>query len=285
MYSRYYTLITGASEGLGKALAIECANRKMNLVLVSLPGPELYSLASFIQRNYHVDVITFEKDLSEPENCTELSNEINVLNLHINILINNAGMGGTFLFKDRDIQFYEKLIKLNVLATTIITRLLLENLKRCPESYILNVGSMASYFYIPKKHVYGASKSFIYSFSRSLRGELEKDKVYVSVLCPGGLNTNVAVTLLNRTHTGMAKWAVMNPEDVAPIAINGLLSKKEVIIPGKTNKLFLVMDKVIPGFVKKMMLGNRMKKLDSDNKMTRYMTVKPTVVPVKESTT
>ena len=285
MDNRYYTLITGASEGLGKALAIECAGRKMNLLLVALPGPELYSLAAFIQRNYHVDVIIFEKDLCEEESCTELANEINALNLRINILINNAGIGGTFLFEDRDIQFYEKLIKLNVLATTIITRLLLENLKRCPESYILNVGSMASYFYLPKKHAYGASKSFIYSFSRSLHGELKKDNVHVGVLCPGGVNTNVSVTLMNKTSKGLAKMSILNPEHVAPIAINGLLSKKAVIIPGRVNKFFLVLNKILPGFVKKMMIRNGMKKLNTNNEMTHYMSVKPTVVPVKETVT
>ena len=286
MDSKYYTLITGASEGLGRSIAVECAGRNMNLILIALPGPELRNLADYIRRNYSVDVVCFEEDLCKEGSCLTIFNKVSALSLQVNILINNAGIGGTFLFEDGSLQFYEKLIRLNVLATTLITRLFLEDLKRCPKSYILNVGSMAGFFYIPKKHVYGASKSFIYSFSKSLRSELKKDKVYVSVLCPGGLNTNVPVTLLNRTHTGMAKWAVMNPEDVAPIAMAGLLKRKEVIIPGKTNRMFLVMDKILPGFVKAMMLGKRMKKLDSNNAMTQYLTVKPAmVVPVVTEST
>lgn len=275
MQNKVYTLITGASEGLGKAFAFECAQRKMNVILVSLPGPQLNSLVKFIRKNYEVDAIAIEKDLSREESCMELANEINNLNLQVNILINNVGVGGTFLFEKGTIHFYEKLIRLNVLATTLITRLLLDNLKRCPESYILNVGSMAGFFYLPKKHVYGASKAFIYSFSKSLNRELKNDRVHVSVLCPGGLNTNTSITLLNKTFRGLSKWSIMNPEEVAPIAISGLLKKKEVIVPGKTNRFLLFLDIIIPGPVKKWMISNRMKSLDSENPMSRYLQTKP----------
>ena len=93
MCSKAYTLITGASEGFGKSLALECASRKMNLILVALPGPELYNLADFIKRNYGVVVIPFEKDLSVEENCLQLFNEIEALQVPVNMLINNAGIG------------------------------------------------------------------------------------------------------------------------------------------------------------------------------------------------
>jgi short-subunit dehydrogenase len=285
MQNRVYTLITGASEGLGKAFAFECAQRKMNLILVALPGPELRSLVNFIQKNYEVEVIGIEKDLSREENCVALINEINILNLQVNILINNVGVGGTFFFEKGNIQFYEKLIRLNVLATTLITRLLLDNLKKCEESYILNVGSMAGFFYLPKKHVYGASKAFIYSFSRSLQAELKKDNIHVTVLCPGGLNTSTSITLMNKTLKGLAKWSVMNPEDVAPIAINGLLKKKKVIVPGKINRFLLFLDKVIPSPIKQRMINNNMKKLDTENPMSRYLETKPTAVSLTESKT
>ena len=76
MLNKNYCLITGASEGFGKALALECASRKMNLILVSLPGPELYYLADFIKRNYKVEVIAIEKDLCLEENCIAVFNEV-----------------------------------------------------------------------------------------------------------------------------------------------------------------------------------------------------------------
>jgi short-subunit dehydrogenase len=271
MHKFFYTLITGASEGLGKALALECAQRQMNLILVALPGPELRSLADLIESNYGVDVVTIEKDLCREESSIELFNEVNALGLKVNMLINNAGIGSTVLFNEGSIKFYEKQIKLNVLATTVITRLFLETLERNSPSFILNVGSLSSYFYLLKKQVYGATKSFIYYFSKSLHKEVAKDGIHVSVLCPGGMNTNVTLALMNRTGSFFSRLSIMNPEEVAPIAIDGLLRGKEVIIPGRVNKFFLVLDKLLPARLKKFLTNCGMKKLGSDHSLRRYL--------------
>ena len=198
MYHKNYCLITGASEGFGRALAIECAGRKMNLILVALPGPELFYLANFIERNYKVEVIVFEKDLTKEEECMELFKEVCERNYNINILVNNAGLGNTQLFSEGSIAFYKQQLKLNVVATTLLTRLFLDMLRNNTPAYILNVGSLCSFFYLAKKQVYGATKSFIYFFSKSLRRELENENIHVSVICPGSMNTNTSVILLNK---------------------------------------------------------------------------------------
>lgn len=265
MFNKYYTLITGASEGFGKALALECASRKMNLVLVALPGPELYYLADRIKRNYKVDVLTIEKDLTLEENCIMVFKLVKELGLSVNMLINNAGIGSTMLFSEGSIALYKKQMKLNVVATTLLTHLFLGMLKINGPSYILNVGSLSCFFYLAKKQVYGATKSYIYFFSKSLRRELENDNVHVSVICPGGMNTNKSVTLVNKACTGLAGLSIMNPEEVAKIAINGLLKNKEVIIPGRVNQLFMLMNILLPPFLKKMLTNNQMKKLRSAN--------------------
>lgn len=282
MRNNYYTLITGASEGFGKALAIECARRKMNLILVALPGPELSSLARLIKQNYCVDVITVEKDLCKDESCNELFNEVTGLKLQVNMLINNAGLGSTVMFGEGSIYLYEKQIRLNVLATTLITRLFLEMLKRNGPSHILNVGSMASFFYLPRKQVYGATKSFIYFFSKSLHKELKKDNIHVSVLCPGGMNTNLALTLMNKTGNYLSRLSVMNPEDVVPVAIDGLLKKKEVIIPGRLNQCFMLLEAILPEFLKRMLTNYSMKKMTPHNRFTCYLP-KPLVIRVSKN--
>ena len=130
-------------------------------------------------------------------------------------------------------------------------------------SYILNVGSLSSYFFLAKKQVYGATKSFIYFFSKSLRRELKNDNILVSVICPGSMNTNLSVTLLLKTSSWISRLSVMNPEEVAPVAITGLLKGKEVIIPGRVNKMFLLMDKLLPSFIKKMITSHQMKNIKS----------------------
>lgn len=263
MYHKNYCLITGASEGFGRALAIECAGRKMNLILVALPGPELFYLANFIERNYKVEVIVFEKDLTKEEECMELFKEVCERNYNINILVNNAGLGNTQLFSEGSIAFYKQQLKLNVVATTLLTRLFLDMLRNNTPAYILNVGSLCSFFYLAKKQVYGATKSFIYFFSKSLRRELENENIHVSVICPGSMNTNTSVILLNKKSSWLSQLAVMNPEEVAPIAIDGLLKRKEVIIPGSVNKLFLVLNKLIPASLKKVITNNQMKLLNA----------------------
>ena len=263
MPNKKYTLITGASEGFGKALAIECASRKMNLILVALPGPELYYLADFIKRNYKVDVVAFENDLTIEENCILVYKQVMELGLAVNMLINNAGLGSTMLFSEGPISFYKKQIKLNILATTLLTHLFLNILKINGPSFILNVGSLSSYFFLPKKQVYGATKSFIYCFSKSLNRELNKSEISVSVICPGNMNTNISVTQLLKTSNWLSRHSVMNPEDVAPAAINGLLNRKEVIIPGRLNKIFLLMNKLLPSFIKKILIGRQMKAVKS----------------------
>src|SRR5690242_5223664 len=120
MRNEYFTLITGASEGFGKALALQCATRNMNLILVALPGSALSNLACFIEKNYDVNVLFFEHDLSKKEECTKLFEAIKQRELKINMLINNAGMGGTHYFEEKDAEYYYKQIELNVVAPTLL---------------------------------------------------------------------------------------------------------------------------------------------------------------------
>jgi len=271
MQNNIYTLITGASEGLGKAFAFECAERGMNLVLVSLPDSGLSDLANFISRNFNVSVHVFETDLSRSSGCYDLFLEIEKQGLQLNTLINNAGVGSTMMFDEGSPEFFEKQIGLNVLATTVITHLFVKNLRGKMPANILNVGSLASFFYLPKKQVYGGTKSYVYYFSKTLKKELKNKGVNVSVLCPGGINTNLSVTLLNKNSPWTSRISIMNPEEVALIAIEGLFKNKEVIIPGKLNKFFLALDSILPAFIKTIITNYTMKKLKPLKWYTQYL--------------
>lgn len=259
MRNENFALITGASEGFGKALALECAARHMNLLLVALPDSGLSSLACFIERNYDVSVLFFENDLSKKDECLHLFEEIKQKELQINVLINNAGIGGTHFFEDRDIDFYYRQIELNVVAPTLFTHFFLETLEKNSPSHILNVGSLASFFNLPKKGVYGGTKSYLVSFSKSLRRELKTKNVFVSTVCPGGMNTTPMLILQNKNMKGMGRWSVMDPEEVAKIAIDGMLAKKGVIIPGFWNSLFMLFDKLLPKWFKEILIERSMK--------------------------
>lgn len=258
MKEEVYTLITGASEGFGKALAVECARRKMNLILAALPEPDLEHLAMFIRNNFNVKVHTFGTDLSNEQACHALHRQVKQKGLQVNMLINNAGIGGTLLFREGSTEFFSRQIKLNVLATTILTHLFLEQLTQHKQSYILNISSLSCFFFLAKKSVYGSTKAYLYHFSKSLGKELKPLGVSVSVLCPGGMLTNPSVTIMTNCGTWFTRNTAMKPEDVAPIAIDGLLKGKEVIIPGKMNKLFRLIDHILPPALKSLLANRQM---------------------------
>lgn len=254
MYN-HYALITGASEGLGKCLALECARRGINLVLVALPGSSLLHLAHYIGNTWDVDVVCIETDLAAVGSCQRLYEEVKARGIRINVLINNAGMGGTFYFHEKEAAYYEKQISLNVLAPTQLCRLFLDDLKAGGTSYILNVSSLAGLFHLPRKQVYGGTKSYLITFTRSLRSELQAHGVSVSVLCPGGMNTHWQLTMSNcTTGTWLGRRSVMQPEAVAQRAVRAMLKGKEVIVPGFLNNVFLLMDAVSPRFVKNILI-------------------------------
>jgi short-subunit dehydrogenase len=249
MNKQYYALITGASRGLGKALAIECARRNMNVVMVALPGEGLTDLASYLMSAYNVSAIAIETDLCAEGGCREVVNKVAALALPVNMLINNAGVGGTGLFSEGCMEHYERLIRLNIIATTTLTRSFVETLKQNAPSHILNVGSLASFFCLARKQVYGATKSYICYFSRSLRRELMREKVFVSVLCPGGMYTNDDASQMLRMGNYIARASGMMPEEVARITMHELIRRKEIILPGLINRSFLLLNSILPRFI------------------------------------
>lgn len=258
----HYTLITGASHGLGKHFALECARRGWNLVLVALPESGLQKLAGFIRRRYNCSVICIEKDLCCESSCTEIFYLLKEKRVHINRLINNAGMGGTYEFDEKDTAFFTRQIALNVTAPTVLTRLFLDDLKRTAPSYILNVSSLACFFALPTKQVYSGTKAYLLQFSRSLQRELKEDNIAVSVVCPGGMDTRWQLMIKHRLDPSwLMRQSILHPARVSAIAIDGMLKKKGLIIPGAWNKCFLFWNQIFPKWFKNYLTRHQMKRL------------------------
>ncbi len=243
---QYFTLITGGSMGIGRAIANECAGRKMNLLLVSLPEPELETTADKIREKFGVIVHTFRTDLSEKDSPEKVYNWCKSNGWKVNILINNAGRAGTAVFEDSSFEYNDIRIQLNIRALVCLTHLFLKDLKSYDRSYILNIGSFSAYYAIPYKSVYCASKAFVLNFTRALRAELKNTPISVSVVCPNGVRTNPDTYKRISTHGMLTQSVILTAEEVARIAINGMLKNKVVIIPGFVNKVLLVISKVIP---------------------------------------
>jgi len=252
-------IITGASEGLGKSFAIELAGRNINLVLVALPNSGLPDLACYIRKNFEVKVHDLELDLTQTESYQYIFAYLITRGITAHMLINNAGLGNWSWFEDKGIQFYKMQIELNVTTPVLLTRLFLEQVDTAVTSYILNVGSLGGLFVVPKKQVYGATKSFIRYFTKCLQLELSGSNVRISLLSPGGINTKPELLVMNNQLKGIAKATILEAEDVARLAIDGLVKGKKEIIPGTINQLMVLLNNILPGYVKDMIIKSRLK--------------------------
>jgi short-subunit dehydrogenase len=248
--SRYYTLITGASKGIGRALAIECAKKGMNLALISLPDENLEELSNELIEKYKIKSSYKTINLTD-NNAPEIIYNWCIENkLKVNTLINNAGFGCVGRFENQSAGFYMQMIDLNVNSVVLLTRLFLPDLKENSPSYILNLGSIASFYPIPYKTAYSATKIFVYSFSRALREELRLFNINVSILCPGPVITNSDVITRIHQQGQIGKWSALPPKRVAAIAIKKMLRKKFIIIPGFLSKVSFYAEKIVPMFIK-----------------------------------
>ena len=258
MKSRSFALVTGASQGLGRAITFELAKKKMNLVLVALPNSGLTQLRDFLEQYYAIEVHKIEADLSTKENCREILNYIDDNQIGVKYLINNAGILSRGFFEESSIEFVIDQIMVNVMAPTYLTHKLLDNLKLNSPGAILNVSSLASFFPLPVKQVYCGTKAYLSSFSQSLKWELEDDDISVSVLCPGGLNTTTKLCHQNRTLSWFNRLAILSPERAAKIAVDGMLNRKVVIVPGWVNRFYLILSKLLPDKIKNRLIAKEM---------------------------
>ena len=254
MENKKYTLITGASMGIGKAFAFECAGKGMDLLLVALPEAALEETKRQLNEQFSVDVITYGVDLTDPAAVQTLYNYCLEEKIAINILINNAGMGAGGRFENISHQVYLNMLQLNSQALTLMTYHFLPLLKQQPSAFILNMSSMEATLPLPYKSVYTGTKSFIYSFSLALREELANSNVKVSVLCPGPVLTNPDGLKRMSAHGNRAKMVMLMPEVVAKIGLKNLLKGRGVIVPGKINWAIVKCMKLFPTNLKMKLL-------------------------------
>jgi len=254
-----YTLITGASTGLGKEIAIEYARRHKNLILVALPGRNLQQLCEELAYLYGIRATSLECDLTNETALDDLAGYVTG-NFSVDQLVNNAGVGGTVRFADATCEYLDKIIHLNIRATTMLTRLLLPELMRHKKALVLNIASMAAFGPIPYKTIYPASKAFIYSFSRSLSKELRNTGVRVAVVNPGQIVTNPDVTLRIMKQGILGKMGLLTAGKIARIALSSVENGKEVIVPGFINKVSRFLIKWMPEYLRLTLLERACRK-------------------------
>ncbi len=241
-----YTLITGASRGIGKALAERCAIEGFNLLLVARSPDELNQTAAEIHQQYKVDVQVVPLDLLEDGAVEKLMRICEERGFYIRNLINNAGFGIWGPFEEVKLEDHNNLIKLNQQVLMSLIHYCIPMLKGFSSAHILNIASTAAYQPIPYFGVYAASKAFVLSFTQALRQELKKTSVKVTCLCPGPTDSEF-YERSGFEKEGFNSALKMDATHVADLAITGMLAGKAVIVPGFSNKLGVYLGKRIPG--------------------------------------
>ena len=240
-----YTLITGASKGLGRAFAYACANRKMNLLLVARSMDLLESLAEEL-RKMKVEVRTYACDLLHPMAPELLFNWITQERLHVNMLINNAGIGFYGQFEQQNLEKHLEVMRLNMDVMVHMAHRFLNNSSGDQRRYLLNVSSLGAYLPVPYMAVYAASKAFMLSFSNAIRYELKEQNVFVTALCPGGVITDFfSPAQMEEIAKRTAKF-MDSPDFVAEKALDALLKNKREVVPGFLNALGAQLSKRMP---------------------------------------
>lgn len=251
-----FAVVTGASQGLGKAFVEHLAKKGINVILISLPNQNVRELSEKIAEMYHVKTYYYEIDLSVNENVLNLTEELN-RSFNIHILINNAGLGGTQKFVDATPHYINTILQVNVMATSMMTHQLLPNLLKQSKAYVLNVSSMAAFSPIGFKTVYPASKTFIHSFSRGLQEELKDTNVFVSVVNPGAMKTNIDVCKRIEKQGFLGKLTLLDPNKVAARCVSQLFKRDSVIM---VNPISWLVMKILPIWIKLPLMTNAIKK-------------------------
>jgi len=252
-----YALITGASKGIGKAMAFELAARKYNVLLVSRSANLLSDVGEEIRKRYSVSVDTFPVDLSEADSAAKVRDWCVSKNYNVSILINNAGYGLWGNFENISLVDQMNMMTLNMQALVRLSYEMLPLLRKNSAAYLLNVASTAAYQAVATLSIYAATKSFVLLFTRGLRRELFDSTVSVSCVSPGATSTE----FMNRAGMGdqlkeKAKKFEMKPEAVAKIAIRGMFAGKAEIIPGVTNYIAAQLTSLVPKGITEVIAAN-----------------------------
>jgi len=231
-------LITGASSGIGRDMARELAKRGCDLILVARRANRLEEIKNEITG---VSVETIECDVSTEENCTKLYNSVK--DKGVDMLVNNAGFGLAGEFLSTDLNKELNMIKTNVVAVHMLTKLFLKDFAEKDRGIILNVASSAAYMAGPYLSTYYATKNYVRRLTEAVYRELKEknSNVSVSVLCPGPVNTEF-------NDVANVKFALkgLSSEYVARYAIEKALKGKLYIIPGLQMKLGVFLLRFIP---------------------------------------
>ncbi len=238
-------LVTGASSGIGRELALQFAQHQSHLVLVARSRDRLEQLADEIRSKHAVEAEVLCADLSRAEEVQRVYEETERRGLTIDILVNNAGFGDMAHFWDIPADRMLQTIAVNIGALTQLTRLYLPGMRERRRGRVLNVASTASFQPGPNVAVYFATKAYVLSLSEALWMELRGSGVTITCLAPGPTHTAFG-DQAHMQHTPLFRFACMDALPVAKAGYQATMKGKSLVIPGVVNKLLTSSSRIWP---------------------------------------
>jgi len=234
-------LVTGASSGIGEEIARELARRGYNLTITARRFDRLSSLATELQSAFGVRVETAQCDLRVDGEREALLDRLENDGITIDVLVNNAGLGGAGKLLSVPEERALDMIDTNIRALVWLTRRVADGMVRRREGAIMNVASTAAFQPIPTEAVYSASKAFVLHFGEAFSIELAGSGVTCTTLCPGPTETEFAdIAGISDGFDSLPGFVVADPTFVAVEGVDAMARGKRLCIPGKLNKVTAV---------------------------------------------
>lgn len=242
-----YALVTGASKGIGLAIAEELARRKFDVLLVARSEELLQQESQRLIAAYGVRADCFAIDLARTDSAQQVRDWCDQKGYAVQVLVNNAGYGLSGPFESHALGQHMDMLSVNNGTLVQLCYLFLPRLRQEVKAYILNIGSSAAYQAIPGLSLYAASKAFVVSFSRGLRQELKRTPVSVTCVCPGATDTDfIARAQIGEKGRKAAERVNMTPADVARQSVDAMLAGKAEVVTGTINKVGKLMAWLLP---------------------------------------
>lgn len=241
-----WALVTGASSGIGAALAQVLAENRINLILVARSAKRLQESADGLASRYGIQAKVMARDLADPASPDFIRDDLQKMGLTVHVLVNNAGFGRKAAVSQLDPNAIREMIEVNVNALVRLTRLFLPPMLSAREGRILNVASTAAFQPGPFMATYYATKAFVSMFSLALSEELTGSGVTVTTLYPGLTRTNFHRRAgTERSEKIYGLW-MMEAGPVALAGYLGMMNGKRMVIPGFVNKMGYFFSKCLP---------------------------------------
>lgn len=242
-----YALVAGGSKGIGYSISEALARRGFNLILIARHRDSLISAKNKLESAYQVHVEILVHDLSNEESAVAIAKWCTAKNIHLKMLCNVAGYGGTRDYLSLSLDTLRYMVRLNIESTMALTLTLLPLLEMNAPSYILNVASMAGFAPIPAKNLYSATKSAVIFFSYALRNQLKKKNISVSCLTPGPVFTKPSIEKDTKAKLGwLGMKMAVSPDRVGEIAVRETFNRKLIIVPGNLAKIATSVIRFLP---------------------------------------